>query len=81
MLVQPKTYQRGTRIRVARGPLGGLTGEIAKISNDDGKYLVTIDGWAKGVYLVADADILAVEQAEGRTCRPSGSRGSRSRRL
>jgi transcription antitermination factor NusG len=65
MLVQLETYQRGTRIRVARGPLAGLNGKIAKISNDDGKYFVTIDGWAKGVYLIADADILAVEQAEG----------------
>ena len=65
MLVQLETYQRETRIRVARGPLASLTGEIAKISNGDGKYLVTLDGWAKGVYLIADADILDVEQAEG----------------
>lgn len=61
MLVQLDTYLCGTRIRIARGQLAGLTGEVAKMADDDGNYVLTIDGWAKGVCLVMSGDFLTLE--------------------
>ena len=58
MIVQLETYRIGSRIRIARGKLKGLTGVVAKMSEDNSKCVLTIDGWASGVRLAVSGDIL-----------------------
>jgi hypothetical protein len=58
MVVPLETYRIGSRIRIARGKLKGLTGVVAKMSEGNSKCVLTIDGWASGVCIAVSCDIL-----------------------
>ena len=60
MIVQLEPYRIGSRIRIASGQLRGLTGVVVKMSKDNSKCVLTIDGWASGVRLTVSGDILTL---------------------
>ena len=61
MFVQLETYRIGSRIRITRGQLTGLTGVVAMMSDDNSNCVLTIDGWETGVYLSMRCDMLSSE--------------------
>jgi hypothetical protein len=64
MLAKSETYRIGSRIRITRGQLTGLTGVIAKMSGDNSNCVLTIDGWETGVYLSMRCDMLSSDIEE-----------------
>jgi hypothetical protein len=64
VLVQLETYSIGTRVRVARGRLAGLTGVVMKLTDDDRNCVLAIDGWQDAAYLAVNGDLLTLDVDE-----------------
>ena len=56
------TYPIGSRVRVSRGTIAGLVGEVVKLT-ESGKYAVKIEGFGSGVCLVINGNALTLIEA------------------